>query len=60
MSKSARRHYRVAQKEQAYNPARGTFIPKKRQPKLVAAIICAAVMVFINGVITGWLLGKKK
>jgi|GEM_PF-2538813 len=60
MAKSARRHYRAAQKAPLQRSSGGFFAPAAHRPRLIAALIFAAVFVFLNGILTGWFLGKKK
>jgi len=59
MAKLGRRHYRAAQKEQVYRPAKGMFIPRARQPRLIAFFIGALALMFANGVLLGLAIGKK-
>jgi len=59
MAKSARRHYRAAQKEAFFGSSKGLFIPRSRQPKLIMAAVFIGLVAFIDGLVIGALIAKK-
>ena len=60
MAKSARRQYRTAQQSPKHRFSKGLFAPSARRPKVIAALICAALFIFFDGLLAGWFLGKNR
>lgn len=56
------KHYRVAKREVATKPipANGVFIKKSHRPIIIAGIVVGGLFLFINGILIGYLCGKKR
>jgi len=55
----ARRHYRVAEKEMAQAPSKGTFVPDDKKNKLIALFVAVVLLTYFKGLFLGYLFGKK-
>ena len=57
----ARKHYRAMKKQVQQTPGKGTgiFIPKKKKNQFFGAIALFSALLFVHGILIGYIVGKK-
>ncbi len=55
----AKKHYRAVKKQIEMSPKKGIFIPKKKKSLVIGISIAVVLVVFIKGVLCGYILGRN-
>lgn len=55
----AKKHYRAVQKQIEMSPKKGIFIPKKKKNMFIGIGIAIVLVVFIKGLLCGYILGRN-
>lgn len=55
----AKKHYRAVQKRIEKSPGKGIFIPKKKKNMVICISAAILVVVFIKGLLCGYILGRN-
>lgn len=56
----AKKHYRAFKKQLEVTSPKGTFIPNNQKTKLVALSCIIVSLIFIKGILLGYIMGRKK
>lgn len=56
----AKKHYRAFKKQLEVTSPKGTFIPNNQKTKLVTLSCIVVALIFIKGILLGYIMGRKK
>lgn len=54
----ARKHYRAAKKQVEHKHEKGVFIPDKYKTKLIFAGVGLVILIFLKGLLVGYISGR--
>lgn len=56
----AKKHYRAFKKQLEVTSPKGTFIPNHQKSKLITLSCIIVALLFIKGILLGYIIGRKK